>query len=52
MVQLLLDSGADINAVDAGMKATALHAAAYLRHPKVMKVLVNAGIDMNAQSPY
>jgi ankyrin repeat protein len=48
----LLDSGADIEAVDASMKATALHAAAYLRHPSVMQVLVDYGIDMDAQGPY
>lgn len=52
MVKLLLDSGADMAAVDASMKATALHAAAYLRHPSVMQVLVDYGIDMDAQGPY
>lgn len=52
MVQLLLSSGADISAVDASMKATALHAAAYLGHPEVMKILVENGINIDAQGPY
>ncbi len=52
MVELLLESGADINAVDASMKATALHAAAYLGHPEVMQVLIERGIDIDAQGPY
>ena len=52
MVQLLLSSGAALDAVDANMKATALHAAAYLGHPEVMKLLVDKGIDLNIQGPY
>ena len=52
IVELLLSSGAALNAVDANMKATALHAAAYLGHPKVMKLLVEQGIDLNIQGPY
>ena len=51
IVKLLLDSGADIHAVDSSMKATALHAAAYLRHPEVMKILIEYGININAQGP-
>jgi ankyrin repeat protein len=52
MVKLLLDNGADIKAVDSGMKATALHASAYLGHPEVMKTLIEYGIDIDAQGPY
>ena len=52
MVKLLLDSGADVHAVDSSMKATALHAAAYLRHPEVMKILIEYGIDIDAQGFY
>jgi uncharacterized protein len=52
MVKLLLDAGADIHAVDASMKATALHAAAYLRHPQVMAVLCDYGIEIDAQGPF
>jgi ankyrin repeat protein len=52
MVKLLLDSGADIDAVDSSMKATALHAAAYLRHPEVMEILIKYGINIDAQGPY
>lgn len=52
IVELLLSSGAAVSAVDANMKATALHAAAYLGHPEVMKLLVKRGIDLNIQGPY
>ncbi|MDJ0597039.1 MAG: ankyrin repeat domain-containing protein [Pleurocapsa sp. MO_226.B13] len=52
IVQLLLESGAALSAVDANMKATALHAAAYLGHPEVMKLLIKQGIDLNIQGPY
>lgn len=34
------------------MKATALHPAVYLRHPEVMKILIEYGIDIDAQGPY
>jgi ankyrin repeat protein len=52
MVKLLLEAGADIHALDAGMKATALHAAAYLRHPEVMRILIDHGINIDAQGPF
>lgn len=52
IVQLLLSSGAALDAVDANMKATALHAAAYLGHPEVIKLLVEQGIDLDIQGPY
>ena len=47
MVQLLLDLGADINAVDANGE-TAVHGAAYKNLPKVVKLLVarSAKIDV------
>jgi len=51
MVKLLLDSSADIHALDSSMKATALHAAAYLGHPEVMKILIEYGINLDAQGP-
>ena len=52
IVKLLLSSGALLSDVDANMKATALHAAAYLGHPEVMKILIEQGIDLNVQGPY
>jgi uncharacterized protein len=52
MVKLLLDAGADIHAVDSNMKATALHASAYLKHPEVMKILIEYGINIDIQGPY
>lgn len=52
MVQLLLSFGADLSAVDANMKATALHAAASLGHPEVMKILVEYGIKIDYKGPY
>lgn len=52
IVKLLLSSGALLSDVDANMKATALHAAAYLGYPEVMNILIEQGIDLNIQGPY
>jgi uncharacterized protein len=52
IVQLLLDAGADLGAVDPGMKATALHAAAYAGRTGAAKLLIEGGIDINKQGPY
>ena len=49
---LLLDAGADVTAVDPGMKATALHAAAYAGRTDPARLLIEHGIDVNAQGPY
>lgn len=51
VVAALLESGADVKAVDSGMQATALHAAAYRCFPRVMELLVKYGIDINAVGP-
>lgn len=52
IVRALLAAGADIRAVDPGMKATALHAAAYAGRTEAAKVLIEYGIDIDAQGPY
>ena len=52
IVRLLLEAGADIAAVDPGMKATALHAASYAGRTEAAKVLIEFHIDINKQGPY
>jgi ankyrin repeat protein len=52
IVKLLLEAGADVAALDPGMKATALHAAAYAGHVEAARLLIAHGIDINAQGPY
>ena len=52
IVQLLLAAGADVAAVDPGMKATALHAAAYAGRTDAARLLITYGIDLNKQGPY
>ncbi|MBE2267566.1 MAG: ankyrin repeat domain-containing protein [Anaerolinea sp.] len=52
ITRLLLEAGADIGALDPGMKATALHAAAYAGRTEAAKLLVQHGIDINKQGPY
>ncbi len=52
IVRLLLEAGADVKAVDPGMKATALHAAAYAGRTEAAKLLVQGGIDIDRQGPY
>lgn len=52
IVKALLEAGADVRAVDPGMKATALHAAAYAGQTEAAKLLVAYGIDINKQGPY
>jgi ankyrin repeat protein len=51
IVRLLLEAGADVAAVDPGMKATALHAAAYAGRTEAARLLVAHGIDINRQGP-
>jgi ankyrin repeat protein len=52
IVKLLLEAGAEVTALDPGMKATALHAAAYAGHADAARLLIAHGIDINAQGPY
>ncbi len=52
IVKLLLEAGADVKAVDPGMKATALHAAAYAGHADAARLLVEHHIDIDKQGPY
>ena len=52
IVRLLLEAGADVTAVDPGMKATALHAAAYAGRTEAAKLLVEYKIDIDKQGPY
>lgn len=52
IVKLLLEAGADVRAVDPGMKATALHAAAYAGRTEAAKLLIEYHIDINKQGPY
>jgi len=51
IVRLLLEAGADVAAVDPGMKATALHAAAYAGRTEAAKLLIQYGIDVDKQGP-
>ncbi len=52
ITRLLLEAGADVTAVDPGMKATALHAAAYAGRTEPARLLIQHGIDIDAQGPY
>jgi ankyrin repeat protein len=52
IVRLLLEAGADVTAVDPGMKATALHAAAYAGRADAARLLVGHGIEIDKQGPY
>lgn len=51
IVRLLLEAGADVTAVDPGMKATALHAAAYAGRTGAATLLIEYGIDIDKQGP-
>jgi ankyrin repeat protein len=51
IVKLLLEAGADVKAVDPGMKATALHAAAYAGRTEAARLLIAHGIDIDKQGP-
>ena len=51
IVGLLLEAGADVRAVDPGMKATALHAAAYAGRTESAKLLIDYHIDIDKQGP-
>jgi len=48
-IQLLIDSGASINATD-GMNQTSLHHAVLTEREDVVKLLVDSGADVNAKS--
>ncbi|MBI5960936.1 MAG: ankyrin repeat domain-containing protein [Chloroflexi bacterium] len=52
IVRLLLEAGADVTALDPGMKATALHAAAYAGHADPARLLVEFHINIDQQGPY
>ncbi len=52
ILEVLLKAGADVRAVDPGMKATALHAAAYAGRTSAAKLLIEYHIDINKQGPY
>jgi ankyrin repeat protein len=52
IVKLLLEAGADVTAVDPGMKATALHAAAYAGRTEAARLLVQYKIDIDKQGPF
>lgn len=52
IVKLLLVAGADVGALDPGMKATALHAASYAGHADAAQLLIQYGIDIDKQGPY
>jgi uncharacterized protein len=52
IVKKLLEAGADITAVDPGMKATALHAAAYAGRTEAAKLLIAYKIDIDKQGPF
>lgn len=52
IVRLLLEAGADVSAVDPGMKATALHAAAYAGNTEAARLLIQYHIDIDKQGPY
>jgi ankyrin repeat protein len=52
IVRMLLEAGADVKAVDPGMKATALHAASYAGRTEAAKLLVQYGIEIDKQGPY
>lgn len=52
IVKMLLEAGADVAAVDPGMKATALHAAAYAGRTEAAKLLIAHKIDIDKQGPY
>lgn len=52
IVKLLLEAGADVRAVDPGMKATALHAAAYAGRTEAASLLIDYDIDIDKQGPY
>jgi ankyrin repeat protein len=52
ITRLLLEAGADVTAVDPGMKATALHAASYAGRVETAKLLIQHHIDIDKQGPY
>jgi ankyrin repeat protein len=51
IVRLLLEAGADVTAVDPGMRATALHAAAYAGRTDAARLLIEHGVEIDKQGP-
>lgn len=51
IVQMLLEHGADVGAVDPDMKATALHAAAYAGRTEAARLLIQYHIEIDRQGP-
>jgi ankyrin repeat protein len=49
IVQLLINSGADINTLD-GTRETSLHKASYKGHKNVIEILISNGANINAES--
>ena len=52
ILEMLLEAGADVAALDPGMKATALHAASYAGRAEAAKLLLRYKIDIDKQGPY
>lgn len=52
IVRALLEAGADVGALDPGMKAAALHAAAYAGRAEAARLLIEYNIDIDKQGPY
>lgn len=52
ILKVLLEAGADVTALDPGMKATALHAAAYAGRTGAAHLLIAHKVEINRQGPY
>ena len=52
ILKVLLEAGADVSALDPGMKATALHAAAYAGRTGAARLLIAHKVEINRQGPY
>ena len=51
VLELLLQAGADLGALDSGMKATALHAAAYAGRTEAARVLLPTALPSTPRAP-
>lgn len=51
VLRQLLEAGADVGALDPGMKATALHAASYAGHAEAARLLIEYGVEIDRQGP-